>query len=137
MTPFDRHGITHLSPSSLALYRSEPALWVLSYLYKVRDEDGNAAMWRGTAVEGGLDKILGGDSVEGATRAALDSFDLNAAGEITEKIVSERENIPEFIKQAALAFAGKPLPVARQLKIKGTLGLALPIHRLALLSFWN
>jgi hypothetical protein len=29
LTPFERHGIGHLSPSSLALYRAAPALWVL------------------------------------------------------------------------------------------------------------
>src|SRR5258708_22734871 len=51
--PFDRHGITHLSPSSLALYRAAPALWGLRYLFGVRDETGAFAA-RGKAVEAAL-----------------------------------------------------------------------------------
>jgi hypothetical protein len=37
---FERHGIRNLSPSSLGLYRHSAALWVLRYLYGIKDEAG-------------------------------------------------------------------------------------------------
>jgi hypothetical protein len=48
MNTFERHGIDHLS-SSLNLWRASPCLWCARYLADLK-EDGNLAMWRGTAV---------------------------------------------------------------------------------------
>ena len=53
MNSFGRFGISHLSASSLNLWRASPGIFALRYLAKIKDS-GNAAMWRGSAVENGL-----------------------------------------------------------------------------------
>lgn len=118
MSPFAKHGIDHLSPSSLALYRNQPSLWVLRYLHGLRDE-ANAAMWRGTAVEAGVDKILYEQCTDDAAiEAALKSFELNAQGDLSEDVAKERAAIPDFVRQAAVMFRPLGVPDARQLKIE-------------------
>ena len=53
MNPFERHGIDHLSPSSLNLWAAEPALWVMERLLDRRSPTGAPAI-RGRAVEHGI-----------------------------------------------------------------------------------
>ena len=53
MTAFARHGIDHLSASSVNLFIAQPALWCASYLMKKRPPVGPAAH-RGTAIECGV-----------------------------------------------------------------------------------
>jgi hypothetical protein len=50
---FELHGVHHLSASSLNLWASEPALWVMERLLGLRSP-GNALMARGKAVEEGV-----------------------------------------------------------------------------------
>lgn len=57
MNAFERHGITHLSPSSVNLFIAQPALWAASYLMKRRTAVGPAAH-RGTAIEAGVEAGL-------------------------------------------------------------------------------
>lgn len=54
---FERHGITHLSASSVNLFIAQPALWCASYLLKKRTAVGPAAH-RGTAIECGVEAGL-------------------------------------------------------------------------------
>lgn len=125
MTPFTRHNITHLSASSLNTWREAPGLWALRYLSKVRD-DGNPAMWRGSAVEAGLHRVLVGRPDE-ALPAALDNYALNSHGEITDEIESERALIEPMIAQASRWQAPSPL-VAVQLKIEHWFeGIGIPV----------
>ena len=63
MNALERHGIDHLSASSLNLWRASPGLWSARYLAGLKD-DANAAMWRGTAVEAGLRHVLYGAPIE-------------------------------------------------------------------------
>lgn len=114
--PFKRHGIEHLSPSALNCWRAAPGVWALRYLGKLKD-DGNAAMWRGTAVENGMAAILRGADMPTGLSAALQSFDLNAQGEIAEEISEERELIAPMLKQCLLWQAPSPLN-ASQLKVE-------------------
>lgn len=53
MTPFEQHGIRHLSASSLNLFAAEPALWVMEKLLGQRAPVGCAAH-RGSAIEYGV-----------------------------------------------------------------------------------
>lgn len=116
--PFGRHGIDHLSPSSLALYRKQPSLWCLRYLHGIKDE-ANAAMWRGSAVEAGVDKILYEQcSDDTAIEAALQTFELNAQGDLSDEVQKERAAIPDFVRQAGVMFRPLGVPDARQLKIE-------------------
>lgn len=119
MNAFARHGIKHLSASSLNLWRGSPGLWALRYLANVKD-DGNAAMWRGTAVEGGFHSILRGFDLPAATDLALQNFDANSHGEITDEIDAERNLIPPMLKGLAAFTAAKPFPplIGTQLKIE-------------------
>lgn len=57
MNAFERHGITHLSASSVNLFIAQPALWACSYLMKKRTPVGPAAH-RGTAIEAGVEAGL-------------------------------------------------------------------------------
>lgn len=126
--PFEKHEIKHLSWSSMNLYRQEPALWVLRYLYRIRDEVGPAA-WRGKAVEAGLDWWLyRRDDVKGAETKALDAFELEAQGEVDDKIVSENANVSLCLQQAMEAYKDTPTPTARQLRIESWFdGIEVPI----------
>lgn len=53
MSPFQAHGIKHLSPSSINAFANSPALWVMERLLD-RKVPGGAKMNRGTAVEKGI-----------------------------------------------------------------------------------
>ncbi len=57
MNAFQRHGIDHLSASSVNLFIAQPALWCASYLMKKRPPVGPAAH-RGTAIECGVEAGL-------------------------------------------------------------------------------
>lgn len=74
MNGFERHGITHLSASSLNLWRNAPDVWVTRYLLDKRTPFG-PAMERGKAVELALVSALRGESMEAAVNRALESFD--------------------------------------------------------------
>jgi hypothetical protein len=95
---FIRHGIDHLSASALNCWRAAPGVWALRYLAKISDK-GNAAMWRGTAVEQGFAALLRSKDMNTAFAVAHTSYDLNAAGEITDEIEAERELIEPMIRQ--------------------------------------
>ena len=117
MNPFARHGIGHLSASSLALYRNEPALWCLKYLHRVKDEAGPAAK-RGTAVEAGVDALAYGFDEAQAIQTALDNFAVNTAGEASDEIEKERAAIPHMMRQAFALLKPLGTPEARQVKIE-------------------
>jgi hypothetical protein len=116
MDPFQKHGIEHLSASSINTFVAQPAFWAMRYLLGWKDE-GNEKMWRGSAVEAGLDQILFGRTDE-AVPSAIQAFEENAQGECSDPIEKERNNLPAFIEQAASAVGGLPKPDGRQLKFE-------------------
>jgi len=125
--PFERHGIKHLSPSSLRLYRDQPAAWVCKYLFNVKDDAGPAA-WRGLAVEAGLDALLFSNAGTDIVRVAMTAFENRAQGLADDKAMAERLAIPEFLKQANQALAGVSTPIHRQKKIELKLpGIEVPL----------
>jgi hypothetical protein len=116
--PFERHGIPHLSPSSLALYRHSPALWCLRYLFGVKDEAGPYG-WRGRAVEAGVDAIVLDDAPDHeAIERAQDVFETEAQGEIAPEIDKERRAIPAMVRHAGEVFRQLGAPEARQHKVE-------------------
>lgn len=137
--PFARHGIDHLSVSSLALYRNEPARWVAQYLYGIKDR-GGAAAWRGTAVEAGLNQALAGEDNDTSAAAALANFALNerdaqnaaqggALDEDTQAAIDrERANIEPMVRQVAdnLRALGRPLTTQRRVE-RRLPGIEVPI----------
>lgn len=127
MTPFERHGIGHLSPSSLALYRAAPALWVLRYLFGVHD-DATAYAWRGKAIETAVEAVIDGASDEQAVAVAMEAFEKDAGGEIAPEIDRQRHAIPSMVRQAAPIFRELGTPVARQRRIEVWIdGIEVPV----------
>lgn len=120
--------INHLSPSSLALFKNQPALWCLKYLHGVKDEGGSPAMYRGIAVEAGVDHAAYGRPEAEAEKAALDNYALNTGGEITDEIEKERKNIAPILKVASAAIVAHGIPTARQVKVEARLdGVPIPV----------
>ena len=126
-SPFSKHGIKHLSASSLNLHRNEPALWCLKYLMKKKDGVGPGA-WRGSAVEAGLDYWLFKKDEKTSLQKAYERFELDAQGLAEDDVEKERGLIPAILNQAMEAFADLGQPVARQLKCETWLdGIEVPI----------
>lgn len=126
MNPFERHGIKHLSASSLRLYRDQPAAWVCRYLMGIKDDAGPGA-WRGTAVEAGLDHYLFGQP-ELATKAMHIAFEERAAGVADDDVAKEREALPMFLAQARAATEKHPTPLTKQSKISIDIpGVEVPV----------
>src|SRR5262245_55367961 len=115
--PFKRHGLDHLSPSSLRLFRAEPAIWLAKYLLRVSDEIGPAA-WRGTAVEAGVDMLLFGHAPEHAINAMRTQWDFLAQGLVDPDAEKESAALQEFLVQAGVAYHGKPVPLQRQARVE-------------------
>jgi hypothetical protein len=127
MNPFERHGIRHLSPSSINCFADQASFWVISYLMGYRDK-GSAAMWRGSAVEAGVDHYLRFQDLEGAVAAAMVRFELDANFSEEESVAKERVLVRPMVEQACAAFEGLPLPDARQLEIEYWIdGIEVPI----------
>lgn len=126
MNVFEKHGIKHLSASSLRLYRDQPAAWVCRYLMGIKDEAGPGA-WRGQAVEAGLDHYLFGQP-ELATKAMHIAFEERAAGVADDDIAKERDALPQFLAQARLATEKHPVPLTKQSKISIDIpGVEVPV----------
>jgi len=112
MNPFERHGIGHLSPSSLALYRNSPALWCLKYLWHVQDDEMPFA-WRGRAVEAAVDAIvMDNASDDSAIELAMAVFESEAGGELTPEVNRERNAIPDMVRRASPLFRRLGQPIA-------------------------
>lgn len=111
--------ITHLSPSALAKFRAQPAIWVMQYLYGIK-EDGGPAAKRGSAVEAGVQVALANinATLEECQNAALDSFTVLTEGEITDQIDKEKDNIRGMVRQAIPMLQPLGRPDSYQLKIE-------------------
>ncbi|MEM7518522.1 MAG: hypothetical protein AAF368_16565, partial [Planctomycetota bacterium] len=102
---FTKHGVTHLSPSSLNHFLGCPASWIAERLLKRKGQPG-AAMHRGIVVEDAVAAVLmHGQAVEDATKEALLSFDKKCAM-ILKDISKERDGIPGMIEQGLLGLEG-------------------------------
>lgn len=128
MNPFERHGITMLSASSIALYRAEPAFWVLKHLYRIKDEAGPSA-WRGRAVEAGVNHILFEDcSDDVAADIALATFEQSASGDLDEKVDKHRQAVAPMVRQASNLLRAMGPPVMRQKRVEQWLdGIEVPL----------
>jgi hypothetical protein len=127
MNVFEKHGITHLSASSLRLYREEPAAWCVKYLLRIKDESGPGA-WRGTAVEAGLDRLLFGYDKDMAIASMRAKWDELAQGVVDDKAAKEYEALEDFLAQAQRAVSNRPVPLTKQSKISIDIpGIEIPL----------
>lgn len=98
---FERHGITHLSASSVNLFVAQPALWCCSYLLGKRPPVGPAAH-RGTAIECGVEAGLFDPEmpVAEAQKVALARFHSLTRLSADPRIEKEREAIAPSVEVA-------------------------------------
>ena len=108
MDGFQKHGIDHLSASSINLWTNAPDVWVMQYLHGLRTPMGPAP-WRGICVEDAVVHTLMGGSEAEAIQMAHDKFDKRfmLGDEATTK---ERNMIQPMIQQSVeeLMEFGKP-----------------------------
>jgi hypothetical protein len=111
MSPFEQHGVAHLSPSSLNLWLAAPSLWVLEKLLGHRGGMGCAAH-RGTAVELGVSAGLFDPALdaEACIAIALPHYDKLTALNSDSKRADERAVIPGMVRQG-LALRSHGLPI--------------------------
>ncbi len=123
--------LNHFSASQVNTFLAEPALWILRRFWGVQGE-ASPAMYRGTAVESALDTLLykPDTDMEECLRLAMESFELQAQGEISpahDKARDEIEkvlgNLVPWIKASEL-----PTPTARQMRIEYWIdGIDIPV----------
>lgn len=70
---FTKHGIDHLSASSINLWSNAPDVWVMQYLHQKRTAMGPAA-WRGICTEDAVVEILLGAHETEALDRAMQKF---------------------------------------------------------------
>lgn len=108
MDGFAKHGIDHLSASSINLWSNAPDVWVMQYLHGLRTPMG-AAAWRGICVEDAVVAILLGENETPAIDKAHEKFDKRfPIGD--EKTSAERRRIKPMVQLAyeELMEFGKP-----------------------------
>ncbi|MFA7441677.1 MAG: hypothetical protein WCZ66_12045 [Sphingomonadaceae bacterium] len=133
MNAFAKHGIDHLSASSVNLFISQPALWCASYLMKKRPPVGPAAH-RGTAIECGVEAGLFDPDLPVAEcqRIALEKFHTLTRLSADSRIEKEREVIAPSVDIALAELRQYGLPAkpddGRQHKMEATLdGVPVPV----------
>lgn len=129
MNGFERHGIGHVSASSLNLFAAQPALWVMERLLKRRGPVGCAAH-RGTASESGIVYgLLNPDADVTACQAlALSEYDKLAALSGDPRREKEREAIPDIVATALPELRAYGVPDLLQSKIERQLeGVSVPL----------
>lgn len=97
---FEKHGITHTSPSSLNLFAAAPDVFVAEKLFGVRGRMG-APAFRGIVIEKAVVNIIaGGMSEADALDLAQAEFNREMLFSGADKIQDEREMIVPCVAQA-------------------------------------
>jgi hypothetical protein len=115
MNPFEKHGIGHLSPSSLNLFIAQPGIWAWRYLARQK-EASNERMIRGNAVEAGFVAALRGADWSDALEHAHSVFWVNFCAESPEAI--EQGKLIEPMLEQCLVWAGLHLRALNAAQIK-------------------
>lgn len=106
MNAFERFNIKSLSPTMIAQWDAAPATLILRRLYGVKGK-ANPNMWRGDAVEAGLQFWLHNrerdDALANAKLLAVDTFWQRAAGEASEECEEAVALVPPMVEQAVAA----------------------------------
>lgn len=129
MTPFEAHGIEHLSPSSCNTFIGSPAMFVLQKVLK-RSTSVGAAAHRGTSAETGVAHGLFNPAapVSDCVDAAMDQFSRLTALSGDARADKERDALPGFVAQALTELRPYGIPTSAQGKISHTFdGLDVPM----------
>jgi hypothetical protein len=128
MNAFERYGITHLSASSLSVFASQPALWVMERLMKRRGPVGCAAH-RGSAAEAGI--VMGlldpAATIEACQAHALTEYDRLTALSGDPRRAKERDAVPAIVATALPTLREYGIPDGVQVKVERRLdGVPVP-----------
>lgn len=126
--PFQRFGISHLSPSTANLFAKAPASFVLTKIFGFRGQVG-ATAFRGTAVESGVAHgLMTGASVPECIDVARKEFARLSAFSTDPKKEIEQDNIPDMVKIGLdeLRPYGKPTSAQGAVRVQVD-GLSVPI----------
>ena len=116
---FSRHGIEHLSASSLNLWAAEPAVWAMERLLGLRSPV-SALMARGKAVEHGVHAGLIDASlpIETCTERALAAYDREMALVPDDRRDGERVLIPGYVEHGLSELRQYGIPSAYQDRVE-------------------
>lgn len=118
MNAFTRHGITHLSASTINTFARQPALFVLEKLLKKRTKVG-ASAHRGTAAEAGI--VYGlldpAAKIEDCQAVAEREFDKLTALSTDPRRAKEREAVPAIVARAIPELRAYGIPDQVQARI--------------------
>jgi hypothetical protein len=119
MTGFARHGIEHLSASSLNLWAAEPAVWAMERLLGHRSPP-SALMARGKAVEDGVHAGLIDPArpVDDCAAQALAAFDREMALNADDRRDNERALIPGYVEHGLAELRQYGTPTAYQHRVE-------------------
>jgi hypothetical protein len=119
VNPFERHNITHLSPSAINHFVASPAHFVMQRLLNLRAPAGAAAA-RGSAVEIGvhLGLMNPAAALEQCIATAEAAFDRAMVLNPDDRRASERANIPGYVTHALSELRGYGVPSAAQDRIE-------------------
>lgn len=129
MNGFARHGIDHLSASSLNLWVAEPAVWAMERLLGYRSP-ASALMVRGKAVEEGIHGGLvdPARSIEACAATALAAFDREMALNPDDRRDSERDQIPGYVEHGLAELRQYGAPTSYQDRVEIHLeGVPVPV----------
>lgn len=135
MNVFEKHGITHLSASSVNLFVAQPALWCCSYLMRKRTPVGPAAH-RGTSIEAGVEAGLFDPElpIEQCQKVALAKYHTLTRLNADTRVEKERETIAPSVEVALAELRQYGVPDAppegtgRQWKISRDIaGIPVPV----------
>ena len=123
MNGFERHKITHSSPSQVNTWENCPALWVVQKLFH---ESGarNPAMERGNYVEEAVKEVLLGEALEDATNKVIAAYDTQFVFDADGSVEKNRACIAPMVAQAVeeLKPYGKPtFNQGKQIQVSTTL----------------
>ncbi len=121
MNSFERFNISYLSPTMIAQWDQAPATLILKRVFGLKGK-ANANMWRGDAVESGLQFYLHNRSAPdariNASKLAVDTFWQRAEGEVNEESEKAAELVPDMVQQACDAVSEFTSPImASQLRV--------------------
>jgi hypothetical protein len=112
---FEKHGVAHLSASSLNLWATEPAVWLMERLLGHRSPP-SASMARGRAVEDGVHAGLMDAALpaEACVKRALATYDREMTLNPDERRDSERTLIPGYVEHGVGELRQYGVPSAYQ-----------------------
>ena len=104
LSGFTKYDINSISPTMIAQWDSAPATLLLRRVFGIKGAP-NANMWRGDAVETGVEVLARGGSLEAAIEQAKDTFLHRCEGVLDEDSEAALALLPGMVEQGAEALA--------------------------------